>query len=435
MPHWLIILFVFLLGSCVGSFLNVLVWRLPRIEYKPGETFWQEMMRTVRELSHPPSHCPRCNNLLKWYDNIPIIGWLKLGGKCRFCRDPISPRYPIVETVTALLFVFYYVMFFMVGVGPCPPNAPFVIGSFPLRGPPMIWLWHWPIYLLYMFMIAGLLAASIIDFEQFIIPIVIPWVMAIVGIIVHAIIDKPNVPGALNANASVAALGLGGGIGLLISIILWHLEHLPTSFATGDPLLEVERDALQQEVEAARAKGEQVEDLPASYTPAQIRAEMRKEMLFLMAPMLLACIAWGMVNFVPAVGGPWGKATSYFWVTGLCGAIFGGLVGAFVVWLVRILGTLGFGRVAMGMGDVHLMFGVGAVIGAGSSTVAFFIAPFFGIILALYLIITGKRREIPYGPYLSMASAFVILFSCPILAWLTPGMLGLRQLILERIGI
>ena len=66
--HFPFIILVFAIGACVGSFLNVVVWRLPR-----GES-----------LSYPPSHCPKCNKPLPWYDNIPVIGWIKLGGKCRF---------------------------------------------------------------------------------------------------------------------------------------------------------------------------------------------------------------------------------------------------------------------------------------------------------------------------------------------------------------
>ena len=88
------------------------------------------------------------------------------------------------------------------------------------------------------------------------------------------------------------------------------------------------------------------------------------------------------------------------WLAGMLGALLGALIGGFVVWLTRILGTLGFGRVAMGLGDVHLMFGVGAIIGAGAATIAFFIAPFFGIAIAIYMLLTGTRRELPYGPYL-----------------------------------
>src|SRR6185295_10763131 len=103
--HIVYILFVFALGACVGSFLNVVVWRLPR-----GES-----------LVSPPSHCPKCGKNLKWYDNLPIVGWIKLGGKCRFCREPISMRYPLIELITALIFVLYYVMYYMLEIGPCPP--------------------------------------------------------------------------------------------------------------------------------------------------------------------------------------------------------------------------------------------------------------------------------------------------------------------------
>src|SRR5687768_276189 len=104
MPHLIYILFLFALGACVGSFLNVVVWRLPRIQYPAGESLLASLFRTLNGLSHPPSHCPKCGNALKWYDNVPVIGWLKLRGKCRFCGLPISARYPIVEAITGGLF-------------------------------------------------------------------------------------------------------------------------------------------------------------------------------------------------------------------------------------------------------------------------------------------------------------------------------------------
>src|SRR4051812_13395097 len=166
MPHAFYIVFFFALGACVGSFLNVVVWRLPR-----GES-----------LVTPPSHCPKCNTPLKWYDNLPVIGWLKLAGKCRYCKAPISPRYPIVEAVTGLLFVFYYVMFFMMQVGPCAAHPVLVedplLGS--LRSGPRLLDFRvdWAIYLLYMALVAGLLASSLIDAELFIIPVEIPWVLS-----------------------------------------------------------------------------------------------------------------------------------------------------------------------------------------------------------------------------------------------------------------
>src|SRR5687768_12894079 len=151
MTHLPFILFVFAVGACIGSFLNVVIWRLPR-----GES-----------LSHPGSHCPKCNTPLAWKDNIPVFGWLKLGGRCRYCREPISPRYPIVEAVTGLLFVFYYVMFFMAQLGPCAQRP---IVSETLLAPRMLsFIADWPIYLLYMALIAGLLAASLVDLELFMI--------------------------------------------------------------------------------------------------------------------------------------------------------------------------------------------------------------------------------------------------------------------------
>jgi leader peptidase (prepilin peptidase)/N-methyltransferase len=419
--HYVFIVFLFALGSCVGSFLNVVIWRMPR-----GES-----------LSYPPSHCPKCNQRLKWYDNLPVIGWLKLRGRCRFCKEPISARYPIIEAVTGLIFVFYYVMFYVLGFVPPAPADPTPLLGTPIawRTTPMNFVQTWPIYLLYMFLVSGLLAASAVDFEQYIVPVEITWITAVVGIVVHTIVDQPAMPGALNVNPSVAALAAGGGVGLLISIALWYYEIIPTSFPLGDPLLDIDdRAAVQKEIDEARAKGEEVMDLPPEYSSADIRVEMRKEMMFLMPPMLLAAAMWALVTFVGPAGTIATNLAGYHWLTGLLGAIFGALIGGLVVWLARILGTFGFGRVAMGLGDVHLMFGVGAILGAGATTVAFFVAPFFGIILTIYLLVTGKRRELAFVPYLSMGTAFVLVASRPILQWLTPGMIGLRQLIAQKLG-
>src|SRR5271165_7403915 len=81
--------FAGVLGAIAGSFLNVVVYRLPRHE----------------SLIKPASHCPRCATPLRPYDNIPILSWLLLRGHCRGCGEPISPRYPLVEAGTAALCV------------------------------------------------------------------------------------------------------------------------------------------------------------------------------------------------------------------------------------------------------------------------------------------------------------------------------------------
>ncbi len=421
MPDLVYIIFVFALGACVGSFLNVVVWRLPR-----GES-----------LVTPPSHCPKCNRPLNWYDNIPIFGWIKLRGKCRFCRQPISPRYPIVELLTAALFAFYFIAFYVLQYRTCCPRPPMTLkfDSYGQATSVALTQWvlrdSWPIYALFMLMISGLLAASLIDAELFIIPIEIPRVLAIAGFIVHAIADRPTVPGSLNLvgefGPALAALSAGAAVGLGISLILWMLAWMPTSFPHGEPLLDVDRKMLEEEIARAQAAGEPIEDqpLPPSYTPRQIRAEIRKEILFQFPPLLLGGAWLAATAFVPAIHAFWLNLLRFDWLTALLGSLLGALIGAFVVWVTRILGTLAFRRVAMGLGDVHLMFGVGAVIGAIGATAAFFIAPFFGILIAIYRLVTRKGREMPLGPYLSLASAVVLLFYCPIDAYLSQGLEGL----------
>ncbi|UCD14915.1 MAG: prepilin peptidase [Candidatus Omnitrophota bacterium] len=88
-------IFIFVLGSCVGSFLNVCIYRLPK----------------NISILRPFSFCPKCRKPLKWYDNIPILGYIFLKGRCRFCKEKISLRYPMVELLAGLLFLFLYVKF------------------------------------------------------------------------------------------------------------------------------------------------------------------------------------------------------------------------------------------------------------------------------------------------------------------------------------
>jgi leader peptidase (prepilin peptidase)/N-methyltransferase len=83
----------------------------------------------------------------------------------------------------------------------------------------------------------------------------------------------------------------------------------------------------------------------------------------------------------------------------------------------------------MGLGDVDLMFGVGAVIGPGAAVVSFFLSPLFGLPVALLFLLLKSRRQLPYGPYLSMATMAVMLFYFPIYDYLRPGLLGLGMIL------
>ena len=393
MPHFLYIPFLFAIGACVGSFLNVVVYRLPR----------------GMSLIGPPSHCPQCQTRLAWYDNVPVFGWMLLRGKCRYCRKPISPRYPIVEAITGGLFVFYYVMFFILHIGP--------VGEM-----------TWPIYGLYMMLISALLAASLIDAEWFVIPAGIPWWTVAAGIIVHALVDQPGSAGSLTQWSWAMALCAGSAIGLAISMALLQLRILPLSFPTGD-LLEVERAQLKEQAKKAAEAGEQGPDVPPEFTGAEVRREIRKEMLFLMPPLVLGALAMLLYLHTPAVRQMWYAAARIDWLNSGVGALLGGMVGAFVVWLTRVLGSYALGKEAMGLGDVHLMFGIGAVLGGSAATIAFFLAPFAAIAVGLYQLIAHSRRQLPFGPYLSLAAGFVMLFYTPIAAYLQPGLQAVIDLI------
>jgi leader peptidase (prepilin peptidase)/N-methyltransferase len=84
-----------LLGLVIGSFLNVCIHRLPQ----------------RKSIVSPPSQCPHCGYVLRWHDNVPVLSYLLLGGRCRRCRVRISPRYPIVELVTMLVFIAHGLVF------------------------------------------------------------------------------------------------------------------------------------------------------------------------------------------------------------------------------------------------------------------------------------------------------------------------------------
>lgn len=103
-----ILLFMFVVGAVFGSFLNVLIFRIPK----------------EISISFPPSSCPSCATQLKWYHNIPIFSYLFLRGKCGFCKEKISMRYPIIETISGLILVILFLQLGLVWY------LPFVFFSF-----------------------------------------------------------------------------------------------------------------------------------------------------------------------------------------------------------------------------------------------------------------------------------------------------------------
>lgn len=125
---------LFPFGACIGSFLNVVAYRLPQ----------------GMSLSHPGSHCPRCGTPIRWHDNVPIFGWLLLLGRGRCCKGAISPRYPFIELLTALLWS--------------------AIGYVYFQDHPRIELTQGAELLAWLFFYSNLMALSLVDLDHQIIP-------------------------------------------------------------------------------------------------------------------------------------------------------------------------------------------------------------------------------------------------------------------------
>ncbi|MBN1765492.1 MAG: prepilin peptidase [Sedimentisphaerales bacterium] len=381
-PDSIWMIFLFALGAIVGSFLNVVVYRIPR------------------ELSivRPGSFCPSCRHPIVWYDNIPILAWFYLGGKCRHCGAGFSIRYALVEFLTAVLFVGLYWAYFRMGVRR-------VLPAFEQGG--------WLVYAGHIILLCVLFASSLIDGEHWIIPLSISYTAAVAGCLLSMFWPYWQTSPESQywqiipyASAKSGACALGAFLGLIIGIILLNAGLIKRSFVQ---LLEME--------EANRQSG----DKETSNKPVEddieinIRQEMFYEIVFLMPSVVLGLIFMWILGSDGRIGQWWQQViVQQKWLAGLLGSVFGFMIGGGVVWATRILGSLSFGREAMGLGDVHLMAAVGAVLGWVSPTIAFFVAPFFGLGWAVMRLVLHRSREIPYGPFLSMGTVVVMLLHDPI---------------------
>jgi leader peptidase (prepilin peptidase)/N-methyltransferase len=165
MPLPAAVIFAMIFGLCVGSFLNVVIARLP----------------AGRSVVSPGSACPRCGSAIAWYDNLPLLSYTLLGARCRACRTPISWRYPAVELACGALFVLAYLHF-----GPSPRLAVALV------------------------LLSGLIAITGIDLDHQI----IPDVLSIPGI--AAGLFWSLVPGGIGWKDSLLGLLVGGGVFVVI---------------------------------------------------------------------------------------------------------------------------------------------------------------------------------------------------------------------------
>lgn len=264
---------IFVLGAVVGSFANVCIYRIA----------------FEKSVVWPGSRCPRCLEEIAKRDNIPILGWILLRGKCRTCDLPISIRYPLIELLSGLLFVAVFLADFL------PANS-LEVGDFLRLG------YH-------LLLLAFLLVGTFIDFDYYLLP------------------DSVTVTGMV--------------AGLAIGTLAPQVRPVPNSADT-------------------------------------------------------------------ALAG---------FLTGLIGLIAGGGM----MWAIRIVGELMARREALGFGDVTLMAMIGSFLGWQVLVPTLFLASLLGLVHGMYKlvkwiakIVTGRKsrssdREVPFGPYLSMAALAFML--------------------------
>ena len=285
----------FALGACIASFLNVVIWRVPR-----GES-----------IVSPPSHCPKCGTPIKGYQNIPILAWLFLRGKCAACKAPISPRYILIETLGGCLFLAAFIHVFAAA-------GAFVEPKFHLMGDPFLEWLNWFHLSVWWIWISLMIVGSMIDFDHKLLP------------------DFMTVGGMI----------LG---------VLWNGVVTIHQFANSS-----------------------TRQFPDSVI----------------------------------------QLFSYSVIQSLLGLAFG--FGLFA--LIRLLGTKAFKREAMGMGDVFLMGAVGALFGPMAVLFVLIFSSLFGSVIGVSLIVLSKTKfgkfvEIPYGPYICLATLLWMFYGVEIVRW------------------
>jgi len=474
------LLFIFAFGAICGSFINVVVYRIPR------------GMNVIR----PPSACPACGTRLRWTENFPILGWLWLRGKCRFCKSPISPEYVLVELFVACVFALCYALWFM------EPSPVKLAGLDPEAWRPE---WTeaglsrmWPMLLIVYALIGSLVAMTLIDAKTFTIPLVIPWFATLVAVVIHPLhavvfgadavrhlpdLDTWTIPIPSHRWVCAAYLGV---VGMALSIAMLRFGIFPRSFsdyeewekgaqASGadgkEPGSSADNGGTSRELRmvlmrvlmltgpgvALMALGatlgadagrplegmllgllvglvigivlrrmvagptEHLEPIWVQYPHA--RREMLKECVFLLPIVGLAWVGWWL-------GAPGGDMDAIFgqaplWSRVLGASLLGYLVGGGMIWGIRIVGSLAFGREAMGLGDVHLLAAVGAALGWIDPILVFFLAPPIAILWFVLgavasRLLKGHGSVLQFGPHLSAATLLVLLFKEPLAGVLQP---------------
>lgn len=347
-PFWSLSFFV--LGCIVGSFLNVCIYRMPL------------------ELSvvTPPSHCPHCKYAIPFYLNIPLVTWLALRGRCKNCGAPISPRYFIVELLTGVLFMSCWLRF--------GHHSPWLAGVFSL-------------------FLAGLIVATFIDFEHFIIPDEITFGGAAAGLVISLLLPQLHAAPTRGQGLWQAVIGMVVGAGIVYAILrlgklLFGRQKIKLSPATKVVFTETMlllpgkeipyEEIFYRKTDAITLQARTVELVDRGYREVTVRLSPAGLMI-------------GDEQIDPET----------------------------IAYLEAECTEIVLPREAMGLGDVKFMGAIGAFLGWQGALFSLMASSCIGATVGVILIVLRKREwssRMPYGPYIALAAVIWIFGGRKILA-------------------
>jgi leader peptidase (prepilin peptidase)/N-methyltransferase len=334
----------FTLGCVVGSFLNVCIHRMP----------------LGMSIVSPPSHCPHCKYSIPWYLNVPLVTWLWLRGKCKNCGAPISPRYFLVELLTGVTFLGCWLSF----------GAQSAL-----------------LALVYALFLAGLIAATFIDFEHLIIPDEITIGGMVVGFGCSFFLPALHGEQSLTGGMKQSLVGIGVGAGLIYFIVrmgklAFGRQRLTLPANTKIVFSETAVHLPDKDIPYEELFYRQSDVIAMQAHTIELVDRCYKDVLVRLSPKRLRI---GDEELNPEE----------------------------VPHMEAVSAEIVLPREAMGLGDVKFMAAIGAFLGWQAVIFSLMVSSIIGSFVGVALILMGKREwssRLPYGPYIALA-AVIWMFS------------------------
>lgn len=373
-----------ILGLIIGSFLNVVIHRIP----------------LGQSIIFPGSQCPSCATAIRPFDNIPLLGFLSLKGRCRNCGERISWRYPAVELLTGIIFTLI-----VLKTGPT---------------------WE---ALLEMIFAAIMIALVFIDSIHHLLPNVITYpaiVFALVATALRAGWGEPANYGfdisiiftsqATGFNATRAAW-LGGSLLALATPVFWLLDRLDlilyNKYFDWQEMNEEDDGASNANGENPGSDSQTVDEAVEAEADRRYQRTIRVAMIL----GLLAAIVWAALCLFASGKNPEAFDLAY---GGLWKAVVGALVGSVPIWWLRAMYFYIRGVEGMGLGDVKLMAIIGAFLGWQGAFGVLLVGSIAGSAIGAFMMWRSKaglKTALPFGVCLGATALIVMLLSTPFFRW------------------